>query len=256
MISSNRMELATLFLDLDPVAMSLDPCFRVTANVDRGSRPVLLPIDRAIDRLVAAGAAAKARNLGLRLIACTEARCAVAVSSDTDPRDRKFLSGAKTADGLPAYCGGLNAAIHRASLLACHADVVCLKTASADLNEARRFATEVRSAFPGKKLGFVYSPRPDGETWNQSSHTQIERELRELGYDHYFVTLFGSTVLLSSPPEGPWVLFDDAIPSAHSDMSDITDSVSRSRPGRQRPWLSGVPALRTNPQRESFDRAS
>jgi hypothetical protein len=250
---SDWVELNGMLLDLDPVAMSLDDRFRVTANVDRGTRPVVLPVDQAIQKLESARSAAKARNLDLLLFACTEARAAVAVSADTDPRDRKYLSGARTMDGLAAYCGGLNAAIHRALLFAHHADVVCLKTTTIDLNEARRFVKEVRGAFPGKGLGFGHSPRPDGEAWNENSHTQLERELRGIGFDYYFVTQFGSTVFPNPPVAASWTLFDDAVPASRSSAGEMTNPAFKLRA----PWLSRLSALRARSTgRGRVDRAS
>jgi hypothetical protein len=250
---SDWMELSGRLLDLDPVAMSLDDRFRVTANVDRGPRPVVLPVDHAIKRLESARSASKARNLDLLLFACTEARAAVAVSEDNDPRDRKYLSGGRTMDGLAAYCGGLNAAIDRALLFAHHADVVCLKTTAIDLNEARRFVREVRGAFPGKGLGFGHSPRPDGEAWNENSHAQIERELREIGFDYYFVTQFGSTIFPNPPIAASWTLLDDAVPASRSAAGDLVN------PGFKlgAPRLSRLSALRARSSgRGRFDRAS
>jgi hypothetical protein len=254
------MELARQLLDLDPVAMSIEGCFRLSANVDRGPRPVLLPIGRASERLELARAAAKTHNPGLRLFACTEARGAVAVIADSDPRDRRYLSGARTVDGFPAYCGGLDAAVHRALEFARRAEVVCLKVATVDLGEARRFAAEVRAAFPGKNLGFGHSPRPDGAAWNEAAHAELERELRGLGYDYYFVTQFGSTIFPDSPVRGPWALFDDAVPSTHSGAGETAGPECESRELEPRgprfcgPRLRGLPPR--SYRRNSGDRAA
>jgi isocitrate lyase len=156
------IELAAYLMEIDPVTICLGP-FQFTGKVGRGHRPVLIPIGEVIRKLEFVTQAAKSLNVCLSVFACTEARAAVALNSDTDLRDRKFLTGSKTSEGLHAYCGGPDAAISRALAFARYADVVCFKSSNADLAEANHFASEIKGAFPGKGLGFGHAPRPDDQ---------------------------------------------------------------------------------------------
>jgi isocitrate lyase len=147
----------------------------------------------------------------LTILACTEARGAVAVNHDHDFHDRKYLSGLTSFDGLHGYCGGLDATISRALIYTPHADVVGFKSATADISEARRFAAAIRAACPEKPLAFGYSPKPDGPRWNESDHTAFETELYGAGFDYYFFTQFGTTVFPHFPSMNRWVMLDDAL---------------------------------------------
>jgi isocitrate lyase len=175
------------------------------------SPSTLFSLSETVRRLKAAHEAAILLGHPLQVICCTEARDAVALEDDHDVRDRRFLSGMKTGSNSYVYCGGLDAAISRALVFARHADVVCLRTHDTDLNQAARFASEVRSSFPGKKLGFGYSSAPDGVRWNELDHRAFGARLRQMGYDLYFVTQFGQTTFLHPPVSGSWVLIDDVV---------------------------------------------
>jgi len=206
------MELAAYLMEIDPVTICLEGQFQLAEKVGDGRRPVLIPIEEVIRKLEFVTQAAKSLNVGLSVFACTEARAAVALNSDTDPRDRKFLSSSKALEGLHAYCGGLDAVICRALAFARYADVVCFKSSNADLAEANHFASEIKGAFPGKGLAFGHAPRPDDPGWNEVEHRALEINLRSLAYDHYFVTQFGRTVFPRTPVAGSWVLIDDVAP--------------------------------------------
>jgi isocitrate lyase len=171
----------------------------------------LLSIAEMVRRLNTAREAANLLEHPLHVLACTEARNAAALEGDDDVRDRRFLSGMKTADNSYVYCGGLDAAIARALVFARYAEVVCLRTHSTDLAEAAHFASEVQSSFPGKKLGFGHMPAPDGVRWNELDHLAFAARLHQMGYNFYFVTQFGQTTFPRPPASGAWVLIDDAV---------------------------------------------
>jgi isocitrate lyase len=206
-------EFARLFINASPVVMSLEGSLQLTQRPGRYGHSVLLPMEKIVHKLELASQAAAVNGSSLRIFASTGARDAVAITADTDPRDRRYLSGSVNSDRLPVYCGGLDAAIARAKIFARHADVVCLKTNRVDMEEARRFASELHSSFPNKQLGFEYAPRPDNEPCNEVAHAHLQAQLQRLGFDHYFVTQFGSTVYPFAAPQGNWVLFDDAAPA-------------------------------------------
>jgi hypothetical protein len=228
----DSLHLARVLMNAQPVAMGLQGCFRMTNQLNGGPRSVLLPAAEVVEKLELARAAAKAYGPHLLIFACTNARGAVAVKTDSDALDRKYLSGAKTEDGHFAYCGGLNSAIERGLLYARHADVVCLMSENADLQQARKFANEIRASFPHKILGFGHAPKPEATAWNEADHASFEQELQALGYDYYFVRQFGSTVFPGSPAMyamDSWVLFDDADPVSNVSETDNTSRRFHSR---------------------------
>jgi isocitrate lyase len=192
-----------------------------TAESNDRSPLTLLSIAETVRRLNAAREAANLLEHPLRVLACTEARNAAALENDDDVRDRRFLSGMKTRGNSHVYCGGLDAAISRALVLARYAEVVCFRSQSTDLVEAAHFASEVQSSFPGKKLGFGHMPLPDGVRWNELDHRAFDARLRQIGYDFYFVTQFGQTTFPSAPASGAWVLIDDAVRNSSIDSETL-----------------------------------
>jgi len=164
-----------------------------------------------VQRLISARTAAEELVVQRKIFACTEARMAVAVASDSDKRDRKYLSGLISSDGNHVYCGGLDATIGRGLLYAPYADVVCFMSSTANTSEAKTFAIVIRAEFPNKELAFGYCPKPDGPRWNGMDHVTLGSELQSLGYDYYFLTQFGFSVFPQSQPETPWVMVDDVL---------------------------------------------
>ena len=208
---NSSIELARRLMGIGALATNCYGQLQTAESVDHGSRRTLLSIAETVRRLDAAREAANLLGHPLHVLACTEARVAVALEDDADARDRKFLSGMKTKDNSHVYCGGLDAAISRALVFARYAEVVCLRSPNIDLAEAAHFASEVRSSFPGKKLGFGHTPMLDGVRWNELDHRAFDVRLRQIGYDFYFVTQFGQTTFPYAPASGAWVLMDDAV---------------------------------------------
>jgi isocitrate lyase len=192
-----------------------------TAETAYGGHRTLLSIAETVRRLNTARQVANLLSHPLHVLASTAARNAAALEDDDDARDRKFLSGMKTNDNSHVYCGGLDAAISRALVFARHAEVVCFRSHSTDLAEAAHFASEVRSSFPGKRLGFGHLPMPDGVRWNELDHRAFGARLRQIGYDFYFVTQFGQTTFPHAPAPGAWVLIDDAVRSQSADSETM-----------------------------------
>jgi len=153
---------------------------------------VLVPTSQFIRTLVAARLAADVLGVPTVLIARTDADAATLLSSDVDPRDRRFLTGERTAEGFFRVRSGIEPAIARALAYAPHADLVWCETSKPDLDEARAFAAGVHEQFPGKLLAYNCS---SSFNWRQSlDETTIERfqrELAEMGYKFQFVTLAG-----------------------------------------------------------------
>src|SRR6185503_21295080 len=104
--------------------------------------------------LVAARLAADVMGVPTVLIARTDANSAKLLTSDVDPRDRRFLTGERTPEGFYRIKGGLDIAIARGIAYAPYADLIWCETSTPDLAEARRFAEAVHAAHPGKLLAY------------------------------------------------------------------------------------------------------
>lgn len=208
-------ELARRLMDIGALATNCSGQIQSSETVAHGG--TLHSIARTVRRLEAAREAANLLEHPLHVLACTQARTAVALEDDADPRDWKFLSGMRAQGNAHVYCGGLDAAIARALVFGRYAEVVCFRSPSTDLAEAARFAAEVHSSYPGKRLGFGHMPALDGVRWNELDHRAFDAMLRRIGYDFYFVTQFGQTAFPQAPVAGPWVLIDDAVRSEPAD---------------------------------------
>jgi isocitrate lyase len=217
---NSSIVLARRLMEIGALATNCYGQLQTAESVDRSPR-TLLSIAETVRRLKAAREAANLLEHPLCVLACTEARNAAALEDDDDVRDRRFLSGMKTRDNSHVYCGGLDAAISRALVFAPYADIVCFRSQSTDLAEAAHFASEVRSSFPGKKLGFGHVPMPDGVRWNELDHRAFDLRLRQLGYNFYFVTQFGQATFPHAPAAGAWVLIDDAVKNQSKDTETL-----------------------------------
>ena len=145
-----------------------------------------------VQKLQAARLAADVLDVPTLLVARTDANSAKLLTSDVDPRDRAFLTGARTPEGFFELRGGIDAAIARGLSYAPYADLIWCETSSPDVAEAKRFADAVHARFPGKLLAYNCSP-----SFNWSKHldartiAQFQRELGAMGYAFQFVTLAG-----------------------------------------------------------------
>src|SRR6266436_3835560 len=119
---------------------------------------VLVPTAEAIQKLVAARLAADVMGVPTLIMARTDADSATLITSDVDPRDRKFCTGERTAEGFFRIRGGVDAAIARGVAYAPYADLIWCETSHPDLEEARRFAEAIHAQFPDKALAYNCSP--------------------------------------------------------------------------------------------------
>src|ERR1700720_3117466 len=106
---------------------------------------VLVPTAEAIQKLVAARLAADCLGVPTLIMARTDANSAYLLTSDTDPRDREFLTGTRTAEGFFCIRGGLDSAIARGIAYAPYADLIWCETSEPNLEEARRFADAIHA---------------------------------------------------------------------------------------------------------------
>ncbi|MBL8954141.1 MAG: isocitrate lyase [Myxococcaceae bacterium] len=155
---------------------------------------VLIPTSQFIRTLTAARLAADVMDVPTVLVARTDAQSAKLLTSDIDERDLPFIaSKERTSEGFYRLKDdGLSFAIARAKAYAPYADLIWCETSTPDLAEAKRFAEEVHSEFPGKMLAYNCSP---SFNWKKKLDAptieKFQRELGAMGYKFQFVTLAG-----------------------------------------------------------------
>ena len=153
---------------------------------------VLVPTGQFIRTLQAARLAADVAGVPTVLVARTDALAATLLTSDVDERDRRFLTGERTAEGYFRVTAGLDAPIARALAYAPYADLLWCETSTPDLDQARRFAEAVHAQFPGKLLAYNCSP---SFNWRRQLDDQtiarFQKELAAMGYRFQFITLAG-----------------------------------------------------------------
>jgi isocitrate lyase len=133
------------------------------------------------------------------LLARTDALGATLLTSDIDPRDRRFVQGERSHEGFYFVQNGLDAAIARAQAYAPYADMIWCETSTPDMDEARAFAEGVHHLYPGKLLAYNCSP-----SFNWKGHlddaaiARFQKELAAMGYKFQFITLAGFHALNES----------------------------------------------------------
>jgi isocitrate lyase len=153
---------------------------------------VLVSTTEAIQKLVAARLAADVMGVPTLIMARTDADSANLLTTDIDPRDRKFCTGKRTSEGFFEVKGGVKAAIARGLAYAPYADLLWCETSKPNLEEARTFAEGIHAEFPGKLLAYNCSP-----SFNWRKHlsdediARFQRELGAMGYEFQFITLAG-----------------------------------------------------------------
>src|SRR5713226_8432910 len=153
---------------------------------------VLVPTTEAIQKLVAARLAADVMGVPTLIMARTDADSANLLTSDIDPRDKKFCTGKRTAEGFFEIRSGLKAAIARAINYAPYADILWCETSKPDLEEAREFADAVHKVHPGKLLAYNCSPSFNWKkNLDDATIASFQCELAAMGYKFQFITLAG-----------------------------------------------------------------
>ncbi|XP_028400529.1 uncharacterized protein LOC114523713 [Dendronephthya gigantea] len=142
---------------------------------------VLVPTQQFIRLLNAARLAADVMGTTTVIVGRTDANSAGFVTSDIDPRDKPFLTGARTPEGFFRSRAGLDQAIARALAYAPYCDVLWCETSNPNIEEARRFAQAVHALFPGKPLAYNCSPEI----------AVFQKELGRLGYRFLFISPAG-----------------------------------------------------------------
>ena len=153
---------------------------------------VLVPTQEAINKLVAARLATDVMGVSTIIIARTDANGASLITSEIDPRDKKFITGKRSNDGFYYVNNGLDQAIDRGLSYAPYADMLWCETARPNLEEARRYAEAIHAEFPGKPLSYNCSPSFNWESnLNEKELLEFREALADLGYVFQFITLAG-----------------------------------------------------------------
>jgi len=153
---------------------------------------VLVSTTEAIQKLVAARLAADVMDVPTLIMARTDADSAGLLTTDIDPRDRKFCAGTRTPEGFFEVKRGLHAAIARGMAYAPYADLIWWETSKPDLRDARVFAQAIHAEFPGKLLAYNCSPSFNWRKHlNEDEIARFQSELGAMGYKFQFITLAG-----------------------------------------------------------------
>jgi isocitrate lyase len=153
---------------------------------------VLVPTDQFLRTLAAARLASDVMDVPTLVVARTDALGATLLTSDVDPRDRRFTTGERTHEGFYRVRNGIEVAIARGLAYAPFADMLWCETATPDLDEARAFAEGIHSVYPGTLLAYNCSPSFNWKMHlDDSAISSFHKELAASGYRFQFITLAG-----------------------------------------------------------------
>jgi len=151
---------------------------------------VLVPTAQFIKTLNAARLASDVLDVPTLLIARTDAESATLLTANIDPRDHRFMTGERTAEGYWKVHEGDDGAIFRSLEYAPYADLLWFETSRPDLAEARRFAEAIHARYPGKLLAYNCSPSFNWKKFlSEADIRRFQRELGAMGYKFQFITL-------------------------------------------------------------------
>jgi len=160
---------------------------------------VLVPTQEAINKLVAARLASDVCGVPTLIIARTDADAANLLTSDIDPRDHKFITGERSAEGFFYVNNGIEQGIDRGLSYAPYADLIWMETSNPDLDYARKFAEGIHAKYPGKMLAYNCSPSFNwAAKLSEAEMETFREELAAMGYKFQFITLAGFHALNTS----------------------------------------------------------
>jgi len=153
---------------------------------------VLVTTNEAVNKLVAARLAADVMGTSTFIIARTDANAANLLTSDSDDRDKKFITGERSHEGFQYVKNGIDQAIDRGLSYAPYADLLWCETAVPDMDEAKKFAEAIKKDFPDQLLAYNCSPSFNWKkNLNDSDIAKFQKELGAMGYKYQFITLAG-----------------------------------------------------------------
>ena len=188
----NAFELMKAMVEAGAAAVHFEDQLSSAKKCGHMGGKVLIPASQFVQTLIAVRLAADLMGVPALVVARTDALGASLLTSDIDPRDRRFLTGERTMEGFYRMREGLESAIARAQAYAPYCDMVWCETSEPSLEEARRFAEGVHDQFPGKLLAYNCSPSFNWKLkLDPPTIAKFQRELAAMGYKFQFVTLAG-----------------------------------------------------------------
>ncbi|MBI3544805.1 MAG: malate synthase A [Deltaproteobacteria bacterium] len=188
----NAYELMKMMIEAGAAAVHWEDQLASAKKCGHMGGKVLVSTSEAVQKLNAARLAADVMGVPTVIVARTDANGAHLITTDIDPRDKKFITGERTSEGFFKMKGGLDAAIARGLAYAPYADVVWCETAHPDVDEARKFAKAIHDEFPGKLLAYNCSPSFNWKkNLDDKTIASFQKELGKMGYKFQFVTLAG-----------------------------------------------------------------
>ena len=190
----NAFELTRAYIEAGVAGVHFEDQLASEKKCGHMGGKVLIPVQQHIGNLNAARLAADTAGVPTLVIARTDAESAKLITSDIDERDRPYLTGERTAEGFYRLGAGdpFQHCVDRGLAYAEYADLLWMETSRPDLEQARRFAEEIRKVFPEKMLAYNCSP-----SFNWSANldaddiARFQRELGAMGYKFQFITLAG-----------------------------------------------------------------
>ncbi len=196
----NAFELMKMMIEAGASAVHFEDQLSSAKKCGHMGGKVLIPVQEAVAKLIAARLAADVMGVPTLVVARTDADSGNLLSSDVDPRDRPFItSPERTAEGFYHVNCGLDYAIMRGLAYAPYADILWMETSRPDLEEARAFAQAIHARYPGKLLTYNCSPSFNWRlNLSPEAIASFQEELGKMGYKFQFVTLAGFHALNTS----------------------------------------------------------
>ena len=188
----NAYELMTHMIESGAAGVHFEDQMAAVKKCGHMGGKVLVPTQEAIQKLVAARLAADVAGVPTVVLARTDANAAALLTSDIDERDRRFITGERTAEGFYVTNNGIEQAIDRGLSYAPYADLLWCETAVPDLQEAQRFSDVIRKGYPDQLLAYNCSPSFNWKKHlDEATIAKFQRELGTMGYKFQFITLAG-----------------------------------------------------------------
>lgn len=190
----NAFELMKSYIEAGAAAVHFEDQLSSAKKCGHMGGKVVIPVQEAINKLVAARLAADVAGTPSIVVARTDAESGKLLSSNVDERDQPFIVSdeQRTAEGFYRVRNGLEYGIMRGLAYAPYADVIWLETSTPDLEQCRKFAEAIHAEFPGKKLAYNCSP---SFNWRLNIDVDtietFQEEIGKMGYCFQFVTLAG-----------------------------------------------------------------
>ncbi len=201
----NVFELTKSFIKAGAAGVHFEDQLAAEKKCGHMGGKVLVPTSQHIRTLQSARLASDVMDVATIVVARTDANSATLLTSDVDERDRRFISGDRTAEGFYEVTGGLDSAIARGLAYAPYCDLIWCETAKPDLDEARHFAEAIHAEYPGKMLAYNCSPSFNwSSALDEGTIARFQKELGSMGYRYQFITLAGFHALNSSMFQLAW----------------------------------------------------